>query len=261
MQECQVLIDNNYKEITLLGQNVDSYYHTNNDGSITSFANLLAAVALLNKNLRVRFSTSHPKDITDEVLYTIAAHDNICNYIHLPVQSGSTRILQLMNRTYTKEWYMKKVDRILEIIPNCGLSTDVIVGFCTETDEDHNDTLAMMRYAKYDLAYMYAYSEREGTLAQRRYADDVPESIKSSRLAALIALHRENALASNQKDLHKTLNVLVEGPSKKDTAQNGGRSDNNKYVVFEKGNSKKGDYVNVKITSVTSGTLKGEIVA
>jgi tRNA-2-methylthio-N6-dimethylallyladenosine synthase len=261
LQECQTLINNGYKEITLLGQNVDSYYHINDDGSNTSFANLLAAVALLNTNLRVRFSTSHPKDITDDVLHTIAAHDNICNYIHLPVQSGSTRILQLMNRTYTKEWYMKKVDRILEIIPNCGLSTDVIVGFCTETEQDHQDTLDMMRYAKYDLAYMYAYSEREGTLAQRRYADDVPENIKSRRLAELIALHRENALASNEKDLHKILKVLVEGPSKKDAAQNGGRSDNNKYVVFAKGDSKKGDYVNVKITSVTSGTLKGEIVA
>jgi tRNA-2-methylthio-N6-dimethylallyladenosine synthase len=261
LQECKTLIDNGYKEITLLGQNVDSYYFTNADNSNTSFAKLLEMVAMLNKNLRVRFSTSHPKDITDDVLHTIVAHENICNYIHLPVQSGSTRILQLMNRTYTKEWYMKKVERILELIPDCGLSTDVIVGFCTETDEDHQDTLAMMRFAKYDLAYMYAYSEREGTLAQRRYADDVLETVKSERLAELIALHRQNALASNEKEMNKIHKVLVEGPSKKNDAENGGRSDNNKYVVFAKGNSKKGDYVNVRITQVTSGTLKGEIIA
>jgi tRNA-2-methylthio-N6-dimethylallyladenosine synthase len=261
LAECKNLIENGYKEITLLGQNVDSYEFTSNDdNSTTSFAQLLEKVALLDSTMRIRFSTSHPKDITDDVLFTIAKYDNICNYIHLPVQSGSTRILQLMNRTYTKEWYMKKVDRIKELIPNCGLSTDVIVGFCTETEADHQETLAMMNYAKYDLAYMYAYSEREGTLAARRFEDDVTEEIKSRRLSELIAVHRANALESNEKEMGTIHTVLVEGESKKNNLENGGRSDNNKYVVFAKGESKKGDYVKVKITYVTSGTLKGEIV-
>jgi tRNA-2-methylthio-N6-dimethylallyladenosine synthase len=176
---------------------------------------LLEMVALVSPNLRVRFSTSHPKDITDEVLFTIAKYDNICNYIHLPVQSGSTRVLQLMNRTYTREWYIAKVNRIKEILPNCGLSTDLITGFCTETEEDHRDTYTLMEYCKYDLAYMYFYSERPGTLAERRYTDDIPEDVKKRRLQEIIDLHRIHSLESMQRDVNKTFKVLIEGNSKK----------------------------------------------
>src|SRR5690606_30740597 len=201
-----------------------------------TFAGLLEKVAQINPLLRVRFSTSHPKDITAEVLYTMARYDNICNYIHLPVQSGSTRILQLMNRTYTREWYMKKVDRIREILPDCGLSTDIITGFCTETEEDHQDTLAVMEYAHYDLAYMFAYSERPGTLAARRYQDDVPEEVKKRRLAEVVALHRRHTLESMQQDVGKTFSVLIEGVSRRSEDDLFGRNDQNKVVVFPKGN-------------------------
>jgi tRNA-2-methylthio-N6-dimethylallyladenosine synthase len=262
VNEAKELFEQGYKEVTLLGQNVDSYRWENEDGTeIVSFAELLERVAMIDSLLRVRFSTSHPKDITDDVLHAMVRHENVCNYIHLPIQSGSTRVLQLMNRTYTKEWYKHKVDRIREIIPGCGLSTDIITGFCTETEEDHQETIEIMEYCKYDLAYMYAYSERPGTLAARRYADDVSEEVKSSRLNEIIAVFRKHSLLSNQAELGKIHKILVEGPSKKSDEDNCGRSDNNKMVIFPKGNTQKGDYVNVKITNCTSGTLRGEIIA
>lgn len=261
--EVEQLFDTGYREVTLLGQNVDSYYWIDekNDETIT-FAKLLEKVALVSPLLRVRFSTSHPKDITDEVLYTIAKYDNICNYIHLPVQSGSNRVLQLMNRTYTREWYIAKVNRIREILPHCGLSTDMITGFCTETEEDHQESYALMEYCKYDLAYMYYYSERPGTLAERRYEDDIPEETKKRRLQEIIALHRIHSLESMQRDVNKTFRVLIEANSKKSEHDWHGRTDHNKVVIFSKEqyNLKKGDYVDVYINSCTAGTLLGTIV-
>ena len=265
LEECNDLFENGYREVTLLGQNVDSYHWIASPTQATggnykeavSFAELLEKVAQISPLLRVRFSTSHPKDITDEVLFTIAKYENICNYIHLPVQSGSSRVLQLMNRTYTREWYIAKVNRIREIIPNCGLSTDMITGFCTETEEDHQESLSLMEYCKYDLAYMYFYSERPGTLAARRFKDDIPEDIKKRRLQEMVDLHRIQSLQSMQKDVGKTFEVLVEGFSKKTTDDLQGRSGQNKVVVFAKGDYKKGDYVMVKIDSCTAGTLLG----
>lgn len=262
LAEVQDLVDRGYKEVTLLGQNVDSYYWTNEENNQTiTFAMLLEMVALVSPNLRVRFSTSHPKDITDEVLFTIAKYDNICNYIHLPVQSGSTRVLQLMNRTYTREWYIAKVNRIKEILPNCGLSTDLITGFCTETEEDHRDTYTLMEYCKYDLAYMYFYSERPGTLAERRYTDDIPEDVKKRRLQEIIDLHRIHSLESMQRDVNKTFKVLIEGNSKKSDAHWHSRTDHNKVVIFPKdGNLQKGDYAMVHVYECTAGTLLGNLV-
>jgi tRNA-2-methylthio-N6-dimethylallyladenosine synthase len=260
IQEAKNLVENGYKEVTLLGQNVDSYDWQNADGTTTTFAQLLIAVSKVDAKLRVRFSTSHPKDITDDVLYAIANHDNICNYIHLPVQSGNTRILQMMNRNYTREWYESKINRIKQIIPNCGLSTDLIIGFCSETEAEHQDTISLLRFAKYDHAFMYAYSERPGTLAARRYPDDVTEADKQRRLAEIVAEHRIHALDSHQKELGTTHIVLVEGPSKKNKEELGGRTDTNKFVVFPKGNAQKGDFVKVKITSITSGTLIGQLL-
>ena len=262
LAEVQDLVDRNYKEVTLLGQNVDSYYWTNEENNQTiTFAMLLEMVALVSPNLRVRFSTSHPKDITDEVLFTIAKYDNICNYIHLPVQSGSTRVLQLMNRTYTREWYIAKVNRIKEILPNCGLSTDIITGFCTETEEDHKDTYTLIEYCKYDLAYMYFYSERPGTLAERRYTDDIPEDVKKRRLQEIIDLHRIHSLESMQRDVNKTFKVLIEGNSKKSDAHWHSRTDHNKVVIFPKdGNLQKGDYAMVHVYECTAGTLLGNLV-
>ena len=268
INECKTLFNDGYREVTLLGQNVDSYHWIGSSemaidatGEIyeepVSFAILLEKVAQIDPLLRVRFSTSHPKDITDEVLFTMAQYDNICNYIHLPVQSGSTRVLQLMNRTYTREWYIAKVNRIRELIPDAGISTDMITGFCTETEEDHQQSLSLMRYCKYDLAYMYFYSQRPGTLAARRFEDDVPEEIKKRRLQEMVDLHRQNTLESMQRDVGKTCKVLVEGFSKKTQDDLQGRNDQNKVVVFPKGNYKKGDYVLIKITSCTSGTLIG----
>ena len=259
LQEATDMFNRGYREVTLLGQNVDSYYWVNpeNDNDITTFANLLEAVALISPLLRVRFSTSHPKDITDDVLYTMAKYENICKYIHLPMQSGSTRILQLMNRTYTREWYIKKVDRIREIIPGCALSTDVITGFCTETEEDHQDTMTLMDYAGYDLAYMFFYSERPGTLAARRYQDDVPEEVKKRRLAEVVELHRAQSLKSMQHDVGKTFKVLIEGVSKRSADQLFGRTDHNKVVVFPKEDFRKGEYVWVKVEDCTAGTLIG----
>ena len=265
IEECKNLFADGFKEVTLLGQNVDSYHWEpfNNDSKeeAVTFAALLEKVALISPLLRVRFSTSHPKDITDEVLHTIARHENICNYIHLPVQSGSSRVLQLMNRTYSREWYIAKVNRIREIIPGCGLSTDMITGFCTETDEDHEQSMSLMEYCKYDLAYMYFYSERPGTLAARRFKDDVPENLKKKRLQEMVDLHRIHSLQSMQRDIGKTCKVLVEGVSKKSANELQGRSDHNKVVVFPKSNFTKGDYVMVKINSCTAGTLIGNAVS
>ena len=262
VHECTQLFEQGYREVTLLGQNVDSYRWVNaQDNSVVSFANLLSRVAKISPLLRVRFSTSHPKDITDEVLFTMKENANICKYIHLPVQSGSSRILQMMNRTYTREWYIAKVDRIREILPGCGLSTDSITGFCSETEEDHQQTLSLYEYCQYDLAYMYFYSERPGTLAQRRYADDVPPETKKRRLQEIVDLHRIHSLQSMQKDIGKTFEILIEGNSKKSDAHWAGRTDHNKMVVFPKeGNLKKGDYVKVGIESCTAGTLIGSMV-
>jgi tRNA-2-methylthio-N6-dimethylallyladenosine synthase len=261
LNECKNLFNEGYREVTLLGQNVDSYYWQNSStDDIVSFAKLLEKVAYISPLLRVRFSTSHPKDITDEVLFTMAKYENICKYIHLPVQSGSSRILQMMNRTYTREWYIAKVNRIREILPGCGLSTDLITGFCTETAEDHKETLSLMEYCEYDLAYMFFYSERPGTLAARRFADDVPEEIKKKRLQEVVALHRIQSLESMQKEVGKTVKVLIEGISKKSNAHWFGRSDNNKVVVFPKDKIlKKGDYADVMIDSCTAGTLIGSL--
>lgn len=279
VNECRDLFQSGYREVTLLGQNVDSYYYndahqpqTNTGQSINSigqqpntvitFAMLLEMVALISPLLRVRFSTSHPKDITDDVLHTIAKYDNICDYIHLPVQSGSSRVLQLMNRTYTKEWYMAKVDRIRNIIPGCGISSDIIAGFCTETEEDHQDTLRIMEYSRYDYSYMYYYSERPGTLAQRRYTDDVPLEVKKSRLAEIVEVQNRLSLASNKKDIGNTYKILIEGESKKSDTDWMGRSSHGKVFVFPKENYhlKKGDYVMVKVEDCTQGTILGKIV-
>ena len=230
-------------------------------GGAVTFAKLLEKVALISPLLRVRFSTSHPKDITDEVLHTIAKYENICNYIHLPVQSGSNRVLQLMNRTYTREWYMAKVKRIFEIIPGCGISSDIIAGFCTETEEDHQQTLSIMESSHFDMSYMYFYSERPGTLAERRYKDDVPLEIKKKRLAEIVELQNRLSLESNKKDIGKSFEILIEGESKKSDADWMGRSSQGKVVVFAKGNynQKKGDFVMVKVIDCTQGTLLGKI--
>jgi tRNA-2-methylthio-N6-dimethylallyladenosine synthase len=262
VKECRELFNGGYREVTLLGQNVDSYYFIDETGDeIVTFAKLLEKVALISPLLRVRFSTSHPKDITDDVLHTMAKYENICRYIHLPVQSGSTRILQLMNRTYTREWYMAKVNRIREIMPDCGISSDVIAGFCTETEEDHLDTLDIMQYSLYDMSYMFIYSERPGTLAQRRYADDVPEGTKKRRLLEIVGLQNRLSLESNKKDIGKTCKVLIEGDSKKSAADWMGRNTQNKVIVFPKGNTNlnKGDYVIVRVNDCTQATLLAEI--
>ena len=261
VQECKDLFEQGYREVTLLGQNVDSYYWVDEqkDERVT-FAMLMEKVALISPLLRVRFSTSHPKDITDDVLLTMLKYENICNYIHLPVQSGSSRVLQMMNRTYSREWYIAKVDRIRELIPGCGISTDMIAGFCTETEEDHRQSLSLMEYCRYDLAYMYFYSERPGTLAARRFKDDVPEEVKKRRLQEMIDLHRIHSLQSMQRDVGKTFRVLIEGTSKKNEVELYGRTDQNKVAVFPKRNLKKGDYVYVKVESCTAGTLIGKPV-
>lgn len=262
VKECRQLFENGYREVTLLGQNVDSYYFVDevNDVVVT-FAGLLEKVAMVSPLLRVRFSTSHPKDITDDVLHIMARYENICNYIHLPVQSGSTRILQLMNRTYTREWYMAKVDRIREIIPDCGVSSDLIAGFCTETEDDHRDSLSIMEYSRYDMSYMFIYSERPGTLAHRRYADDISEEIKKRRLIEIVELQNRLSLESNRKDIGKTFKVLIEGDSRRSPADWMGRNTQNKVIVFPKNGHllKKGDYVEVKVNDCTQATLLGEI--
>ena len=260
--ECRDLFEKGYKEITLLGQNVDSYYWNNpEDKSSTTFAMLLERVALISPTLRVRFSTSHPKDITDEVLFTMAKYPNICKYIHLPVQSGSTRVLQLMNRTYTREWYLSKVARIKEIMPDCTVSSDIIAGFCTETEQDHQDTISIMQASQFDYSYMYFYSERPGTLAAKRYEDDIPEAIKKRRLQEIVDVQWTLSNESNKRDVGKVFEVLIEGDSKKSEAEWMGRTSQNKVVVFSKSNLalKKGDYVDIFIEGFTKGTLLGKL--
>ncbi|HTR29450.1 MAG TPA: tRNA (N6-isopentenyl adenosine(37)-C2)-methylthiotransferase MiaB [Puia sp.] len=261
--ECRELFRKGYREVTLLGQNVDSYFWLDEaTGQTITFAGLLEMVASVDPALRVRFSTSHPKDITDEVLHAMVVHPNICKYIHLPVQSGSTRVLQLMNRTYTREWYLAKIDRIKAVIPDCGLSTDIIAGFCTETEEDHRETMSLMQYARYDMSYMFFYSERPGTLAARRYKDDVPEATKKRRLDEIVKLQNRLSQAKNREDLGKIFEVLIEGDSKKSADEWRGRNSQNKVVVFPKARYpyRKGDYVQVKVNDCTGATLIGTII-
>ena len=263
LAEVNDLYQKGYKEVTLLGQNVDSYYWMDEqkDEHIT-FAGLLERVALVSTELRVRFSTSHPKDITDDVLHTMAKYENICKCIHLPVQSGSTRLLQLMNRTYTREWYMSKINRIREIMPDCSITSDLITGFCTETEDDHQDSLSLMEFSKYDMSYMYFYSERPGTLAAKRYEDDIPEDIKKRRLQEIVDKQGILSTASNRNDIGRTFKVLIEGNSKRSDKDWVGRTSQNKITVFPKGNAdyKKGDYVWVTIQDYTRATLLGIIV-
>lgn len=259
-QEARNLFEQGYREVTLLGQNVDSY-NWKSEAESFNFAQLLEKVALISPDLRVRFSTSHPKDITDEVLYTMKKYENICNYIHLPAQSGSSRILELMNRTYDREWYLGKIDRIREIIgEECGISHDLIAGFCTETEEDHQDTLSLMDYVKFDYGYMFFYSERPGTPAAKKLKDDVPEEIKKRRLNEIIARQQEHSLLRNQEAVGKVYKILIEGESKRSPEDLCGRNDQNKMVVFPRKHYRKGEYVNVLVTSCSAATLKGEIV-
>jgi len=261
IEECRNLFENGYKEVTLLGQNVDSFHWTSEDGSEKmNFAGLLAAVAAINPLLRVRFSTSHPKDITDEVLHTMAAHENICKNIHLPVQSGNSVVLDRMNRTYNREWYMERVEAIRRILPDCSITTDIIAGFCGETEEQHQDTLSMIEFGKYTFAFMFKYSERPGTLAARKFEDDIAEEVKSRRLQEIILLQNQQSLLSNEADLGKTFKVLVEGPSRKSDEQYCGRNSQNKMIVFPREGVQRGDYVYVKVVSCTQATLRGEIV-
>lgn len=292
VKECTDLFKQGYREVTLLGQNVDSYKWKSGAGSpkaevsneerqqkvlaaeedvveaseelgdvVVNFANLLEMVALVSPELRVRFSTSHPKDITDEVLHAINKHDNICNYIHLPVQSGNSRVLEMMNRTYDREWYINRIDAIRRIIPECAISTDVITGFCTETDEEHQDTLSMMDYVQYDFAYMFMYSERPGTLAAKRYADDIPDLVKRNRLKEIVARQQEHSFIRLQKLIGTTQKVLIEGFSKKSDNDYCGRSDQNAMVVFPVNeNYKPGQYVNVLVERSTTATMMGKVV-
>jgi len=260
--EASQLYDQGYKEVTLLGQNVDSYHWSHAEsGETVNFAQLLARVADIGPDLRVRFSTSHPKDITDEVLHTIAAYRNICNYIHLPVQSGNSRILDRMNRTYDREWYMERVKSIYRIIPDCAISSDIITGFCGETEEEHQDTISMIQWAGYTMCYMFYYSERPGTMAARKYDDDIDLATKKRRLAEIIKVQRAFSHEHNLRDIGKTYEVLLEGTSKKSNQQWKGRNSQSKIVIMPtSGNHKIGDYVQVKITDVTSATLLGEII-
>ncbi|MGZ3778820.1 MAG: tRNA (N6-isopentenyl adenosine(37)-C2)-methylthiotransferase MiaB [Mucilaginibacter sp.] len=268
VKECADLFNQGYREVTLLGQNVDSYKWKSEvggqkweDEEVVNFANLLEMVSQIHPDLRIRFSTSHPKDITDEVLYTMKKHDNICNYIHLPVQSGNSRVLELMNRTYDRDWYINRIDAIRRIIPECGISTDVITGFCTETDEEHQDTLSMMDYVHYDFAYMFMYSERPGTLAAKRYADDIPDAVKSSRLKEVVAKQQHYSYLRLQAQLGKVQRVLIEGFSKKSDKDYCGRNDQNAMVVFPVNeNYKPGMYVNVLVERTTTATLIGKVI-
>ena len=271
IKEIKDVYKNGYKEVTLLGQNVDSYLWNNNlnkkaikklspkqQENNVDFAKLLELVAKKCPNIRVRFSTSHPQDMSDQVLYTMAKYKNICKYIHLPVQSGSSRILKLMNRGYSREWYIERIDSIKKIIPDCGISMDIITGFCSETEEDHKLTLSLMDYVKYDFGYMFKYSKRPNTLAQRKYEDDVDEKVKSRRLTEIINLQQKHSLHNNKKNIGKIKEVLVEGYSKKSNEQLFGRTTQNTVVVFPKENIKIGDFVKIKINSCTSATLIGK---
>lgn len=256
--EARDLFSKGYREVTLLGQNVNSYIWNKGKEDEINFAKLMAMVAQVSPLLRIRFSTSHPKDISQELLDTIAKYENICNFIHLPLQSGSTRMLQLMNRKYTREDYMAKITAIKNTIKDCGIATDIIAGFCSETLEDHNDTLEMMRWVGYDSAYMFNYSQRSNTLAAKKYPDDIPYEEKTRRLEEIIELQRELSLQSNRKDIGKEFEVLVEGQSKRNDKQLFGRTSQNKVVIFDCKDFKPGDYVKVKIVDCTSATLFGE---
>ncbi|MFW5761271.1 MAG: tRNA (N6-isopentenyl adenosine(37)-C2)-methylthiotransferase MiaB [Cyclobacteriaceae bacterium] len=263
VNEATELFNNGYREVTLLGQNVDSYKYENEaTGEKVNFAQLLEMVALVHPDLRVRFSTSHPKDITDEVLHTMKKYDNICKYIHLPAQSGNSRVLEIMNRTYTREWYMERVDAIRRILgEECGISSDMIAGFCTETETEHQDTLTLMDFVKYDFSYMFMYSERPGTYAAKKFKDDIPLPVKKKRLQEIINKQKELSWQRNQLDLNKVHKVLIEGTSKKSEEQLQGRNSANKVIVFPKENFQKGQYVNVLVTDCTSATLIGKAVA
>lgn len=259
LREIAGLFDNGYREVTLLGQNVDSY-NWNDDKGRLGFPELLERVATVSPSLRVRFSTSHPKDISDKLLQTIAGHNNICKHIHLPAQSGSSRILSLMNREYTREWYMERIDAIHRIIPDCAVSTDMITGFCTETDEDHKESLSLMELAGFDFAYMFKYSERPGTKAARKLKDDVPESVKAERLSEMISLQNKLSLKSKRNDIGMVFDVLVEGFSKRSSDHFSGRTSQNKVVVFPGCDFKKGEYIKVLIEKCTSATLIGSCI-
>ncbi len=260
--EAQEMYDRGYREVTLLGQNVDSFKWTNPESEeVVNFAQLLEMVAQVHPDLRIRFSTSHPKDITDEVLYTMTRYENICKYIHLPVQSGNSRVLELMNRTYDREWYKERVEAIWRIVPECAISADIITGFCSETEEEHQDTLSMIEFAKYSMSYMFFYSERPGTLAARKYEDDIPLEVKKRRLSEVIRVQSQVSHAHNKLDIGKTFKVLIEGNSKKSDQEWKGRNTQNKVIIFPKrGEHKAGDYVHVTVESVTSATLRGQMV-
>ena len=249
-----------YKEVTLLGQNVNSYLGTDDDGTPVNFAALLRRVARAVPHMRIRFSTSHPKDMSDETLQVIADEPNVCRHIHLPVQSGSDRILKLMNRKYTRQWYMERVEAIRRIIPDCGLSTDIFAGYCYETAEDHALSLSLMRECAYDSAFMFKYSVRPGTYADRHFEDTVSEEEKVRRLNELIALQNELSLENNRRCIGRTFEVLIEGTSKRSREQLFGRTEQNRVVVFDRGKHHPGEYVNVRITEASSATLKGEVV-
>ena len=271
--EAKDLFDKGYREVTLLGQNVDSYkwsdeknnkawIEKNGPRNVVTFANLLEMMARIDPSLRIRFSTSHPKDITDDVLHTIARHENICKYIHLPVQSGNTRVLEGMNRGYTREWYLEKILKIRSILgEDCGISSDMIAGFCGETDEEHYDTLTLMDQVRFDFAYMFNYSERPGTLAEKKFKDDVPDSVKKSRLDQIIEKQREHSLQRNQRDVGKVHQILIEGFSRRSNEYLQGRNTANKVIVFPAMDLKKGDYVNVLVERCTGATLVGKVIA
>ena len=262
VSEATHLFDKGFREVTLLGQNVDSYkwQHPETHETFT-FAQLLEQVARVHPDLRVRFSTSHPKDMTDDVLHAMASFENICNYIHLPVQSGSSRVLALMNRTYDREWYINRIEAIRKIVPDCAVSSDIIAGFCTETDEDHRETLSMMAWADYCMSYMFSYSERPGTLAARKYKDDIDEDTKKTRLSEIIALQRQLSAEHNARDVGKTFKVLIEGDSRKSDLEFKGRNSQNKMIVFPKvAGLQPGNYADVYVESANSATLIGHIV-
>ncbi len=258
LTEVNELFEMGYREVTLLGQNVDSYKWISGD-EVVEFHDLLEKVASISNLLRIRFSTSHPKDISDKLLYIIATHDNICKHIHLPAQSGSSRILKLMNREYSREWYLDRVKAIRRIIPDCALSTDMITGFCTETKEDHKESLSLMELVGFDFAYMFKYNERPGTRAARKYKDDVPEEIKSERLSEMIAFQNKLSIKSKKEDIGKVFEILIEGFSKRSPEYLSGRTSQNKVVVLPAADLKKGNYVKVLIERCTSSTLIGKV--
>jgi len=261
VQEVEELVANGYKEVTLLGQNVNSYCgEDEKTGKPVNFAQLLERVAQVNPQLRVRYSTSHPKDMSDDVLYMMAMYNNICNHIHLPAQSGSSRMLDMMKRRYDREWYLGRIEAIKRILPECSISTDIIAGFCGETEEDHKETLSLMEKVGYDFSFMFKYSERPNTAAQRKLEDDVPEETKTARLTEIINLQSKISSESKKKDVGKTFEVLVEGVSKKSDQELFGRTSQNKVVVFPRKDYEIGDYVYVKVTDHTSATLIGKSV-